>query len=397
MKSEVEKQSRKNVEYSSPNKVGRENEEFNASECGADNKSTSDINVTPETEKEAENIKSIQANTRETINNDYRNTVTDSNDFVEELSHQGKRFIDKENIDCNVIQSDVDACETTNTTSPNQAKEEKVQVANSTIELVFDDEALDVRNGKSCNVNFSLERVRAELTMCNKKQVQDSQKYLKFRAKIKPTDDSNAEAELQKEIKKSDFAKMEIFGQFNLGFIIVGLNSDLFIIDQHASDEKYNFETLQQTTVIKSQKMVVPQNLELTVVNESILLDNLNVFTKNGFEFDIDESAQATKKVKLVALPISKNWTFGKEDIDELLFMLQDAPDANVCRPSRVRSMFASRACRKSIMIGNSLNQADMRRLVDHMGQIEQPWNCPHGRPTMRHLVNVDLIDHSEN
>merc|ERR1711874_159254 len=112
----------------------------------------------------------------------------------------------------------------------------------------------------------------------------------------------------------------------------------------------------------------------------------------NGFEFAIDENAPATKKVRLVSLPMSKNWTFGKEDIDELLFMLQDAPEGAVCRPSRVRSMFASRACRKSVMIGTSLSKAEMRRLVDHMGEIEQPWNCPHGRPTIRHLVNVDVF-----
>jgi len=49
---------------------------------------------------------------------------------------------------------------------------------------------------------------------------------------------------------------MKIIGQFNLGFIIVQLGSDLFIVDQHASDEKYNFETLKHTTVIKSQTMI---------------------------------------------------------------------------------------------------------------------------------------------
>jgi DNA mismatch repair ATPase MutL len=45
-----------------------------------------------------------------------------------------------------------------------------------------------------------------------------------------------------------------------------------------------------------------------------------------------------------------------------------------MCRPSRIRAMFASRACRKSVMIGKSLTKTDMRRLVDHMGEIEQPW-----------------------
>lgn len=49
---------------------------------------------------------------------------------------------------------------------------------------------------------------------------------------------------------------MEVLGQFNLGFIIVRLGNDLFIVDQHASDEKYNFEMLREETVIRSQKLI---------------------------------------------------------------------------------------------------------------------------------------------
>lgn len=78
--------------------------------------------------------------------------------------------------------------------------------------------------------------------------------------------------------------------------------------------------------------------------------------------------------------------------------MLQDAPPNTVCRPSRVRSMFASRACRKSVMIGQALSKRTMKQLIEHMGEIEHPWNCPHGRPTMRHLVNLALLqDTNEN
>ncbi len=50
---------------------------------------------------------------------------------------------------------------------------------------------------------------------------------------------------------------MKVVGQFNLGFIIAKLDNDLFIIDQHATDEKYNFEILQNTTTLASQKLVV--------------------------------------------------------------------------------------------------------------------------------------------
>ncbi|XP_059682164.1 mismatch repair endonuclease PMS2 [Gavia stellata] len=190
---------------------------------------------------------------------------------------------------------------------------------------------------------------------------------------------------------KEMFAKMEIIGQFNLGFIIAKLNSDLFIIDQHATDEKYNFEMLQQHTVLQGQKLIVPQNLNLTAVNETVLIENLEIFRKNGFDFVINENAPVTQRVKLISLPTSKNWTFGPQDIDELIFMLSDCPGV-MCRPSRVRQMFASRACRKSVMIGTALNVQEMRKLITHMGEIEHPWNCPHGRPTMRHIVSLDLI-----
>lgn len=86
-------------------------------------------------------------------------------------------------------------------------------------------------------------------------------------------DDAKAAEALSLVIDKTDFASMEIVGQFNLGFIIArrhtsptalvdahgngrGHMDDLFIVDQHAADEKYNFETLQQTTEIISQKLI---------------------------------------------------------------------------------------------------------------------------------------------
>ncbi|XP_067631520.1 mismatch repair endonuclease PMS2 [Eurosta solidaginis] len=233
------------------------------------------------------------------------------------------------------------------------------------------------------------EKLRASNKASNKTRLE----RLPFKSQINPSQNQKAEEELEREISKDTFVQMEIIGQFNLGFIIVKLDTDLFIIDQHATDEKYNFEILQRTTVLQSQPLAVPQTLELTAANELLLLENLQLFEKNGFKFDINENAPPTKKVKLLCKPSSQRWEFGKEDIDELLFMLQDAPAGTICRPSRIRDMFASRACRKSVMIGTALNRSTMKKLVTHMGEIEQPWNCPHGRPTMRHLINIAMLE----
>ncbi|XP_072044566.1 mismatch repair endonuclease PMS2-like [Amphiura filiformis] len=244
---------------------------------------------------------------------------------------------------------------------------------------------------KNVTIPFSMTGIKKRRGQHQQKDTASDDIEHNFRAKIKPTDNTAAEDELKKVFTKDSFTKMDIIGQFNLGFIIAKLKSDLFIIDQHATDEKYNFEDLQKNTVLQSQRLIQPMKLELTAVNEMILRDNLDIFRKNGFEFVFDDEAPPTERVKLTSLPVSKNWTFGKDDVDEMIFMLSDAP-GTMCRPSRIRQMFASRACRKSIMIGTALNKSEMTKLVNHMADLDQPWNCPHGRPTFRHLFNLNLL-----
>ncbi|MPC07963.1 Mismatch repair endonuclease PMS2 [Portunus trituberculatus] len=257
--------------------------------------------------------------------------------------------------------------------------------------LVRDDSGTDgpVQNRKCKLVQFDLESLKRKLRILHRRE--ERKVVRRFKAKISPTDNTAAEEELRKEISKDMFGEMEILGQFNLGFIITRLGQDLFIVDQHATDEKYNFETLQQTYVLQNQRLIAPQTLELTAIGEATLLDNLEIFRKNGYEFLVREEQPVGRRVSLVTMPVSRGWEFGRGDVEELIFMLSDAP-GTMCRPSRVRAMFASRACRKSVMIGTALTHRQMKQLVTHMGEIEQPWNCPHGRPTMRHLVNLDML-----
>ena len=75
--------------------------------------------------------------------------------------------------------------------------------------------------------------------------------------------DDKATHELARSLAKEDFEQMEVLGQFNRGFIIAKLRADLFIIDQHACDEKYNFETMQATTKLHTQRMVNSMTLEV--------------------------------------------------------------------------------------------------------------------------------------
>ncbi|KAK9808938.1 hypothetical protein WJX72_006664 [[Myrmecia] bisecta] len=182
---------------------------------------------------------------------------------------------------------------------------------------------------------------------------------------------------------KRDFRNMQVLGQFNMGFILARLGQDLFIVDQHASDEKYNFERLQQSLVLKRQPLVCPLPLDLAPADAVTLRDNMETVRRNGF--DVRDSAGG---LELLAVPFSKNVTFGPEDLEELVTLLRvGSATASTARPSRVRAMLAVRACRSSIMIGRALNRAIMQTILVHLAALDSPWTCPHGRPTMRHLA----------
>ncbi|KAI1470821.1 DNA mismatch repair protein MutL [Daldinia caldariorum] len=225
-------------------------------------------------------------------------------------------------------------------------------------------------------------------------------------------DAEDAEEKLSLTISKADFGKMKIIGQFNLGFILAireakaspedtedtkenrDRDDELFIIDQHATDEKYNFERLQASTVVQSQRLVLPKALELTALEEEVIRENLEALEANGFIVAMDESGDQPvgSRCQLLSLPLSRETTFSLADLEELISMLTDhqsSSASSIPRPSKVRKMFAMRACRSSVMIGKSLTIRQMEKLVRHMGELDKPWNCPHGRPTMRHLCGL--------
>jgi DNA mismatch repair protein PMS2 len=217
------------------------------------------------------------------------------------------------------------------------------------------------------------------------------------------------EERLSLTVTKSDFNSMIIIGQFNLGFILAvrpatpaSPTPDLFIIDQHASDEKYNFERFTATTVLVSQRLVHPHPLELTAVEQELILANAPSLTANGFvvEQDLSDDPDVRARFKLTSLPMSKEVTFTPHDLSELLALIMDNPPSSslstsphIPRPSKIRKLLASRACRGSVMIGKTLRKSKMEDIVRHMGSMDKPWSCPHGRPTMRHLYGLEKWD----
>ncbi|KAH7678710.1 ATPase domain of HSP90 chaperone/DNA topoisomerase II/histidine kinase protein [Dioscorea alata] len=192
---------------------------------------------------------------------------------------------------------------------------------------------------------------------------------------------AEATRELEKLFRKEDFGRM-----------------------QHAADEKHNFELLSRTTVLKQQPLIQPIRLELSPEEEIVASMNMETIRKNGFILTEDTNAPPGRRFLLKAVPFSGNITFGAEDVKELISNLADSKEEcsiissykldtcdSIC-PSRVRAMLASRACRTSVMIGDSLTKSEMQKIVNNLSKLKSPWNCPHGRPTMRHLVDLTSI-----
>lgn len=229
-------------------------------------------------------------------------------------------------------------------------------------------------------------------------------------------------------LTKQDFEGMCVIGQFNLGFIVTKCrNNNLWVLDQHACDEKYNFERLCASTVIQEQKLLVPMPLELSPAEEACIHDNLEIFEKNGFRFEYREDMPPRHHFALTSLPHSgaqdgrKAVQFGKDDVRALCAVLgadgmsysQDGGtgvdgsgtygnnavrryaglsqngEKIMTRLPKAVAMFANRACRSSVMIGTALSKKEMEVIVQRLANVEQPWNCPHGRPTLKHVKDL--------
>ncbi|XP_014237579.1 mismatch repair endonuclease PMS2-like [Trichogramma pretiosum] len=204
---------------------------------------------------------------------------------------------------------------------------------------------------------------------------------------------SDQETKLNEMLDKESFLKMQIIGQFNLGFILARLNEDIYIIDQHATDEKFRFEKLINNNKVETQRLITPNAVFLPISDECVLIDNKEMFEMNGFYFNINEDENPGSRVSLVGIPCVNKRKLGFEDMEELIFLIRenggDSID-KIIRPSKVRALFASKACRTAVMIGKTLNQEEMRKLINQMSETKNPWSCPHGRPTTRLLFSLD-------
>ena len=182
---------------------------------------------------------------------------------------------------------------------------------------------------------------------------------------------------------KPDLKRDYIYiGQIFKTYILVEFLDNFYIIDQHAAHEKINYEHLMKEfreTNVKKEMLLLPIILKLTPVEYQVVIDNLERFDKMGFE--IEEMSDDTVKVSSIPSIFDKNDK--KDFLYELIKDFSDFKNDKNIKYESIEERIASKACRKSIKANDKISEFEARELIKELFTLDNPFNCPHGRPTM--------------
>lgn len=176
-----------------------------------------------------------------------------------------------------------------------------------------------------------------------------------------------------------------ILGQIFDTYILVGKNDELEIYDQHIIHERILYEELKDkfySRKLESQQLLIPQKIEVTAVEKSIISENQEIF--NEFGFDIDQFSD--NEILLRAVPA---FDF-REDVKNVLQkLLEDLKNENEIKDLR-ENIIISMSCKGAVKAGQRLDMGEMRNMVRRLHEVGK-YTCPHGRPIIVKLTKNDL------
>ncbi|ENK1243624.1 DNA mismatch repair endonuclease MutL [Clostridium sporogenes] len=192
-----------------------------------------------------------------------------------------------------------------------------------------------------------------------------------------------------KENKPNNFyIDMKIIGQFNNTYILIEKDKELYIIDQHAAHEKVLFEKFKseiEKGYVLSQILLSPVVIELSEDEFNLYEDNKDIFNSSGFS--VEAFGEYTINIKEVPLIL------GKPNV-EALFMdiLYNLKNMKSKETSTIKyNAIATLACKAAVKANNNLKEEEIKKLIEDMLMLDNPYTCPHGRPTMIKFTLKDL------
>jgi DNA mismatch repair protein MutL len=178
-----------------------------------------------------------------------------------------------------------------------------------------------------------------------------------------------------------------LFWQFNNTYIFIQVHKGLVVIDQHAAHERIIFDTSKrqmESEMPASQQVLFPITLELSIPELEIFKATSDIFHKLGFYLE----PFGGKSILVRGYPQGlKNWEEGRL----LLQIFDDLSNNRMPGSTEADKLIASFACRGAIKAGQRLGAAEMRMLADQLFAVENPYSCPHGRPTIYRLSLEDI------
>ncbi|WP_102400799.1 DNA mismatch repair endonuclease MutL [Haloimpatiens massiliensis] len=185
----------------------------------------------------------------------------------------------------------------------------------------------------------------------------------------------------------SFFPDINIIGQFNNSYILGEYNKELYIIDQHAAHEKILFERyldeISKRDVVV-QGLLSPLIIELTHEDFAYYKENEKTFKELGFvieEFGINS-------IYIREVPIILNESNIKNLFFDILNNLKNMGSGQITQVKY--NKIASMACKAAVKANDKLSVIEMQKLIEDLKSTREPFNCPHGRPT---IIKVTLTE----
>ncbi|KAK4535716.1 hypothetical protein CDCA_CDCA06G1741 [Cyanidium caldarium] len=193
--------------------------------------------------------------------------------------------------------------------------------------------------------------------------------------------------------------RARVIGQFHRKFVVVHTSPGLYLLDQHAADERVRYEALQQQWRTESRQERCASwrlhqpfrvSLGLRVVTASQLRQVYRLGWRVHFLNDphTPDAASPTWLVTAVPLLLGDTPLVEARDLLDYLDALQEH-GLEVAVPAAERHL-ASRACRYAIMFGDALDAHQCRQLVQRLAACAMPFQCAHGRPSMARIAQHD-------
>ncbi|KEI02497.1 DNA mismatch repair endonuclease MutL [Clostridium botulinum] len=190
--------------------------------------------------------------------------------------------------------------------------------------------------------------------------------------------ESKEQSETLEQIAK--FPKLNVIGQFNKTYILAQTLDVFYMIDQHAAHEKILFEKFRnqiKNRDVISQILLTPVVIEMSAEDFAYYSDNKNIFEESGFSVEL--FGDNTISIREAPMLLGKVST--KDFFLEILDDIKNMGNGNIEEVKH--NMIASLACKAAIKANHSLSYEEMSSLVEELRYIEEPFNCPHGRPTI--------------